>query len=354
MLLTFVMLLSLCACEKSEAVTNFESLVEQIGIVSIDSEGKISEAEDAYKVLSDKEKESVAEIYALLVEKRNALDKLVKEAQIKAEQEKQVASVVALIDAIGDVTLDSEYAIKEAEKQFNKLTKEQKEKVANADKLSAATDKYNSMLCENCISIINNIGTVTLDNQQAIVEAEACYNRLSADNKKKITNYNILVEARNEYTRLEKEAAEKAKMLSPNDSFNNDSWEVAYKETSLTTRIKPDVLRNYYRYYGCDDDEIIVDIVFTIKNISGDELKINGIVDNVVVTYKDKYTYDDYNTIYSISDDISVAYDWHSIEPLKTATLHIGVWIPRTAKTDDGSLKVKLNILGEEKIIIVK
>ncbi len=343
LLLVFVICLSLCACGKSEAVINFESSVEQIGMVSIDSEDKISAAEEAYKVLTDKEKESVAEGHAILTEKRDAF-----------EEEKKIASVVALIEAIGDVTLNSEAAINDAEKHFNKLTEDQKEKVTNADKLSAAKDKYNSLLCENCISKINAIGTVTLYNQQAIVEAEACYNKLSADYKKKITNHNILLEARNEYTRLEKEAAEEAKKLSPNDLFNNGSWEITYKKTSLSTRITPDKKKSFYLYYGCDDDEIIVDVVFTIKNISGDELKVLGIVDNVVVTYNDKYTYDNYRTIYSISDDIDVAYDWDSIEPLKTATLHIGMWIPRTAKTDDGPLKVKLNILGEEKIIIVK
>lgn len=342
-LMVFIVLLNLCACGKSEAVTKFESLVEQVGMVSIDSGVKISAAEEAYKALTDKEKESVAESYAILTEKRDAFEK-----------EKKLAAVVAFINAIGDVTLSSEVAINDAEKHFNQLTEDQKEKVTNADKLLAAKDKYNSLLCENCMSKINDIGIVTLDNQQAIIEAEDCYNRLSADNKKKITNYNILVEAREEYIRLEKEAAEKEKMIFPNDSFKNDSWEITYIKTSLSTRITPDVLRSVYAYYSCDDDEIIVDVVFTIKNISGDELKILGIVDNVVVTYKDKYTYDNYRTIYSISDDISVAYSWDSIEPLKTATLHIGMWIPRSAKTDDGSLKVKLNILGEEKLIVLK
>jgi hypothetical protein len=51
MLLAASMLLSLCACGKSEEVVNVESLISTIGTVSLKSEGAILEAEKAYKAL---------------------------------------------------------------------------------------------------------------------------------------------------------------------------------------------------------------------------------------------------------------------------------------------------------------
>lgn len=327
--------------QERTSVDKVVDCISDIGEVTPESYDKISEARRLYDNLTTKQQ--------IFVSNKN----LLKDAETQLFSI-QISHTISLIDKIGTVTLASESAICDAENYFNQLTEEQKEKVTNADKLSAAKDKFDSLLCEDCISKINNIGTVTLGKEQAIVDAETCYSKLSDDSKKKITNHNVLVDARAKFSKLKKEAEEKAKTLSPRDSFKNSSWEITYQKTSLVTRITPDVRDGAYLYYGCDNDEIIVDAVFKIKNISADELKIDGIVDNVVVTYKDKYTYNDFRAYYSTADDIDAVYDWDTIDPLKTATLHIGMWIPRTAKTEGGSLKVKLDVLGQEKIIVVK
>lgn len=82
LLLVLALCLSLCACGKSKAVSNVESLIGAIGEVTADSEAAIVEAEEAYKVLTDKEKEAV-ENYADLVSARTVLDEALEIEQFR-------------------------------------------------------------------------------------------------------------------------------------------------------------------------------------------------------------------------------------------------------------------------------
>lgn len=73
MLMALVMCLSLCACGKSEAVKNAESLIDAIGEVTVDSEAAVAAAEEAYNALTEKEKAKV-ENTSTLEAARDALD----------------------------------------------------------------------------------------------------------------------------------------------------------------------------------------------------------------------------------------------------------------------------------------
>ena len=109
--LAIIMLLSFAGCGKSEAVIAYEELVNAIGEISIASEKALSEAEKAYKVLTEEEKEKVQEakaIYDAAVEKFEALE------------------VAEIINKIGAVTKDSLSLILKAEKAYNALSEEQK------------------------------------------------------------------------------------------------------------------------------------------------------------------------------------------------------------------------------------
>lgn len=52
------------------------------------------------------------------------------------------------------------------------------------------------------VALIDAIGTVSLGSEAQIVEAEEAYNALSDKNKEKVTNYDVLVSARAEYDLL--------------------------------------------------------------------------------------------------------------------------------------------------------
>lgn len=71
--LALVLCVSLCACGKSKAVKEVETLIDTIGEVTVDSESSVVAAEKAYDTLTAEEKEKV-ENYAVLTEARAALD----------------------------------------------------------------------------------------------------------------------------------------------------------------------------------------------------------------------------------------------------------------------------------------
>lgn len=124
-LLVLVMVLSLCAC-KSEEAKNVEALIDAIGNVSLDCESDLIAAENAYNALNEEDKASI-ENYDVLVAARNSFD---------------VIYVDTLIDAIGDVTLDSEAAISAAEAAYAALSDENKAQVTNASTLTDARTAY--------------------------------------------------------------------------------------------------------------------------------------------------------------------------------------------------------------------
>ena len=64
---------------------------------------------------------------------------------------------------------------------------------------------------EKVMSLIEDIGTVSLDSENAIVRAEEAYAELSDDDKKEVETYDNLVKAREEYDALVVAAEEQAK-----------------------------------------------------------------------------------------------------------------------------------------------
>ena len=220
LLLALVMCLSLCACSKSEAATAFEDLVAKIETVTLDSEGAIVAAENAYRALSDEEKSSVADSNDILVAKRAEYDALQAQMQAKAEQEERLNAVVTLIESIGDITLDSEAAITAAEEAYEKLPAEEKTMIAAAaEKLAECRAAYESAVAEQMAAhaaevtnAIDAIGEVTIDSKTAIEQARNLYNALTDEEKNLVSNYTILETAEADYAVIWE--AEKQRIIS--------------------------------------------------------------------------------------------------------------------------------------------
>ena len=106
-----------------------------------------------------------------------------------------------LIDAIGTVSLDSEDAIKAARKTYDALSDEQKAQVKNAKVLTAAEatlealKKAEQAEIETVIAKIDAIGTVSLDSKAAITTARTAYDALTVRQKPRVTNYDTLTAA---------------------------------------------------------------------------------------------------------------------------------------------------------------
>ena len=130
---------------------------------------------------------------------------------LKAPDDPAVVAVKELIDAIGEVTLDSGDAIKAARAAYDALTDTQKELVKNYEKLTAAEEAYTALVdaaaAKAVDDLIDAIGEVTADSGDAIKAARAAYDALTDTQKELVKNYEKLLAAEELYEELTASAA---------------------------------------------------------------------------------------------------------------------------------------------------
>lgn len=110
-------------------IKDVDDKISAIGKVTLESEDKIKKARDAYKGLTDSEKNEVTD-YEVLVKAENDYEEMV------------INNCIELIDNIGKVTLKSKKQIDKAQNQYDSLTNDAKFKVTNYNKLKQAVEKY--------------------------------------------------------------------------------------------------------------------------------------------------------------------------------------------------------------------
>ena len=136
-------------------------------------------------------------------------------------QSRQSKEVEQKISAIGEVTLDSDAVIKEAEQAFDALNDTDAKNVKNAESLTQARNRYNELvkkketeelkaLAKDVDNSISAIGNVTVDSKEAIVDARKKYNTLSEEAKTYVGKLHDLEEAEHSLELLHAEEAEKA------------------------------------------------------------------------------------------------------------------------------------------------
>lgn len=209
----------------ARSVYNVVRAIDGIGEITVNSGNAVTAAQNLYKNLADNLKLRVtnysdltdaASIYAV-VALIGGLGKIMPNslaaieraetgyASLNASQKAKVSnyydltdaravySTVVLINEIGTVSESKGNAITAAEKAYNALTASQKNVVGNYDKLADATKIYAVILK------IKNIGTVTLNSNASISEAESAYGGLSSVQKESVSNYSTLTTARAVY-----------------------------------------------------------------------------------------------------------------------------------------------------------
>lgn len=123
-----MILFVLSGCGKSESAQKVDDLILTIGEVTKDSEAMITEAEEYYSILTEKQKNEV-EYYKTLVDARKAFDMLI--AQNNANE---------IIEAINDLGGKKSYTQEELTKvmeQYEKLNDLEKELVTNYSELES-------------------------------------------------------------------------------------------------------------------------------------------------------------------------------------------------------------------------
>ncbi len=155
-----------------------------------------------------------------------------KQEEIAENVAKQVEK---LIDDIGEVTLDSEEAIVAAREAYEALSDKEKAIVANLDVLEAAEEAYAALKGEsdkikNVEDLIAAIGEVTADSGEAIAAAREAYDALSNSEKDQVANAEDLRRAESAFAKLSP-----FEDVSPDDYFFEAvKWAVANDITKGT------------------------------------------------------------------------------------------------------------------------
>lgn len=130
---------------------------------------------------------------------------------LKAPDDPAVVAVKELIDAIGEVTLESGDAIDAARTAYDKLPEAKKVLVDNYEKLTAAEEAYTALVdaaaAKAVDDLIDAIGEVTLESGDAIKAARAAYDALTDTQKELVKNYEKLLAAEELYEELTASAA---------------------------------------------------------------------------------------------------------------------------------------------------
>ena len=179
------------------------------------------------KVLINNAK-TAEEIAEQLSDAKADLDKLKTSAELAADEKTQTDAnaVKALIEALGDVTLEKKESVEAARNAYDALSTDAKKLVSNYDVLVQAEKSIqtleakkqqeelkNQMDAAAAASISNAItaiGEVTLDKRGVVEAARAAYDTLTDDQKVLVTNYTDLTAAESRIAELVKEATDKA------------------------------------------------------------------------------------------------------------------------------------------------
>ena len=186
------------------AAAAVDSLIDEIGDVTLDSKQAIETARAAYDNLTPTQKTYVTKLDTLTAA----------EAAYKALVDQKAADdVMEKINEIGEVTLDSKTAIEAARAAYDALTNDQKPLVENYNVLTAAEAelarleaeaKYEADLAAaaQVDEMIERLFPVNRYSGPAIRMARAAYEALTADQKALVKHYDDLVKAEAEFAAI--------------------------------------------------------------------------------------------------------------------------------------------------------
>lgn len=187
--------------EKAMAAINAIPAADKL---TMDDKAAVEKARTLYDSLNDEEK-SVITNYSKLTEAEAKIRELEKQQEQKDKDKKAVEKVIADIDALpssSELTLDP-YVLQlldRVQAEYNALTDAQKALVTNYSTLQYLRNLIPDLKAAAAVvDKIKAIGEVTSDNylkkQALVVEARTAYDALTADQKKRVTNYAELEKA---------------------------------------------------------------------------------------------------------------------------------------------------------------
>lgn len=186
-----------------KAAEEVDNLIGNIGEVIWTDYVKtsINKARVAYDALTESQKALVT-LYQVLLDAEEEYDRLAAEHEYTEEDTAMAALVDELIAAIGEVTLDSGDAIKEARYAYDGLSDIQKSLVQHPEILEEAEQKYDELCAAEVVAAIASMGEITMDSLELLQKIQTMYDSLTENQKTFVTNYGKLQEAVVQYENL--------------------------------------------------------------------------------------------------------------------------------------------------------
>ena len=198
--MSLALALCLCACGSS-ATRQIDQMISELGEITLEHGDKIAQIEEQIELLEDGQLEKLKE-YSQFKRAKYTYEKLVLEEERRIALEKQIDEVEALIDAIGTVTNESDDAIAAARQAYDALEDSARQQVENLELLTRAEDALPAAHAEHVSTLIDGIGQVSLESEAALSDADKAYKALSDDEKALVENTDVLSAAWDEYYML--------------------------------------------------------------------------------------------------------------------------------------------------------
>lgn len=172
---------------------------------------------DSNKAIYNAEKE----VENLAEEDRNQLENVEKLESMHEEYEylkhkSKAEKVEKLISGLEEeITLSSATPIEKAQKAYDKLPDVEQKMVENYDVLEAAQEKLSEIKAKKVEELIDKIGEVSLSSKADIERAEDVYNNLSSYDQEKVSNRDNLIKAQEKYEYLKNKDSKQYRIWVP-------------------------------------------------------------------------------------------------------------------------------------------
>lgn len=187
------------AAEDAAAAEPVIKLIDAIGTVTLNSGAKIEAAEEAYGKLTESQKALVTN-YQVLVDARTAYDALVQQAAGDQQAAQAVIDKIAEIGEVtldSEAAIQAARAAYELLTPAQKNLVTNYVTLTNAESALAALQKdaADQAAADAVEALIDAIGEVTVEKEDQITAAREAYNALTADQKRLVENFAVLTAA---------------------------------------------------------------------------------------------------------------------------------------------------------------
>lgn len=270
--------------------------------------------------------------------------------------DKEVQAVVDSINSIGEVTVESADSIKAAEDAYNALTDEQKKSVSNYDLLTAAEEQFGSVRAKAVERAIDDLGEVTLEKEKQVSDARAAYKELG-EYADLVTNVDVLNEAEGTLDTLkeEKKAADEQERLrsitvNPGETVSTDLWSVTLTSAYVSNVLESSESRTSWQ---ANDGGAFLILEFDVEALTSDKKAVDSsALTDIKATYRNN-TYGDWDMKY-LSGELWLSMERTYLDANVPAHVYVYTILPESASSSDDSISVDLKIGGLGKHIVVR